>query len=192
MRHRKSGKRLGRTSSHRQAMFSNMMVSLFEHERIQTTDAKAKELRRRAERLITTAKHGLVAENEANEAVDQHAKQRLVARNIHLRRHAARVIKDREVLQKLFSELADRYADRPGGYTRITKLGHRRGDAAPVSMIELVDTPYAPGASAPIADDDDDDDVDVADDAADDDADAADDDADAAADAADDGLDDDE
>ena len=147
MRHRKSGRRLGRTSSHRQAMFSNMVTSLFEHERIQTTDAKAKELRRRAERLITTAKHGAAALGEADEAVDVHAKQRLNARSVHLRRRLARVVKDRLVLQKLFDELAVRYADRPGGYTRITKLGHRYGDAAAVSLIELADSPYAPGAT---------------------------------------------
>ncbi len=160
MRHRKSGRKFGRTSSHRQAMFSNMVVSLFEHERIQTTDAKAKELRRRAERLITTAKKGASAAGEASEAVDQHAKQRLVARSLHLRRQAAKVVKDPGVLQKLFDELAARYADRPGGYTRIVKLGHRTGDAAPVSLIELVDTPFAPGVAPALGEDDDFDDDD--------------------------------
>ncbi len=146
-------------------MFSNMVTSLFEHERIQTTDAKAKELRRRAERLITTAKKGHAATGEAAGQADVHAKQRLVARSLHLRRQAAKVVKDPVILQKLFDELAARYADRPGGYTRIVKLGHRSGDAAPISLIELMDNPFAPGA-APALGDDLDEDFDAAGDAA--------------------------
>ncbi|RMG13179.1 MAG: 50S ribosomal protein L17 [Deltaproteobacteria bacterium] len=116
MRHRKSGRKLGRTSAHRKAMFANMATSLFLHERIQTTDAKAKEIRRVAERLITLAKKG----------------------DLSARRRAYRTIRDQEVLKKLFEEIGPRYAERPGGYTRILKVGTRRGDNAPLSLIELV------------------------------------------------------
>lgn len=148
MRHRKAGRLFQRTSAHRKAMFANMVTSLFEHERIQTTDAKAKELRIHAEKLITVAKNGAAAASEAEGAADGNARQRLTARSVHLRRRAARIVRDREVLSKLFEELAGRYADRAGGYTRITKLGNRVGDAAPISLIELVDSPFAVGAAA--------------------------------------------
>ncbi len=117
MRHRKSGRTLGRTSSHRKALFRNMVTSLLDHERIQTTDAKAKELRGLADRMITLGKRG----------------------DLHARRQALAVIRDKKVTAKLFDELADRYRERPGGYTRIIKLGNRAGDAAPISIIELVD-----------------------------------------------------
>jgi large subunit ribosomal protein L17 len=117
MRHRKSGTVLGRDSAHRKAMFRNMVTSLLEHERIETTDAKAKELRRWTEKMITLGKKG----------------------DLHARRRALRVVRTKEVAAKLFGELAERYSDRPGGYTRIIKLGNRAGDAAPVSLIELVD-----------------------------------------------------
>ncbi len=117
MRHRKSGTVLGRDTAHRKAMFRNMVTSLLEHERIETTDAKAKELRRWAEKMITLGKKG----------------------DLHARRRALRVVRSKEVTAKLFDELAERYRDRPGGYTRIIKLGNRAGDAAPVSLIELVD-----------------------------------------------------
>ncbi len=116
MRHRKSGRKLNRTSAHRRAMFANMATSLFRYERIQTTDAKAKEIRRVAERLITLAKKGDLA----------------------ARRRAYRTVRDQEVLKKLFDEIGPRYAERPGGYTRIVKVGRRRGDNAPLSLIELV------------------------------------------------------
>ena len=116
MRHLKSGRKLNRTSSHRKAMLSNMATSLLQHERIQTTDAKAKEVRRVAERLITFAKKG----------------------GLHNRRLAFRTIRDEKVLAKLFEEIGPRYAERAGGYTRILKLGYRKGDNAPVSVIELV------------------------------------------------------
>ena len=119
MRHRKSGTTLGRTSSHRKAMFRNMVTSLLEHEQIQTTDAKAKELRRWADKMITLGKRG----------------------DLHARRTALKTVRSKEVTAKLFDELADRYRDRPGGYTRIIKLGNRAGDAAPLSIIELVDRP---------------------------------------------------
>lgn len=116
MRHRKSGKKLGRTPSHRLAMFNNLLVSLFEHERIQTTDAKARELKRLADRMITLGKKGTLA----------------------ARRQAAKSVRSPDVLRKLFDELAPRFQERPGGYSRIMKLGPRKGDAAPVSIIELI------------------------------------------------------
>ena len=116
MRHRKKGRRLQRTASHRRAMLRNLATSLFRHERIETTTAKAKELRPYAERLITLARRG----------------------DLHARRLVARKIQDREVLGKLFDEISPRYAERPGGYTRILKLGNRKGDAAEISLIELV------------------------------------------------------
>ncbi|HEB82151.1 MAG TPA: 50S ribosomal protein L17 [Gammaproteobacteria bacterium] len=119
MRHHKSGRKLNRNSSHRKAMFSNMANSLFEHEIIKTTLPKAKELRRVAEPLITLAKKDSVAN----------------------RRSAFASLRDKEMVGKLFNELAPRYKDRPGGYTRIMKCGFRSGDAAPMAYIELVDRP---------------------------------------------------
>ena len=119
MRHSKSGRKLNRNSSHRKAMFSNMANSLFDHEIIKTTLPKAKELRRIAEPLITMAKNDSVAN----------------------RRSAFSKMRDKEMVGKLFSELAPRYKDRPGGYTRILKCGFRSGDAAPMAYIELVDRP---------------------------------------------------
>ena len=116
MRHQKTGRQLGRNSSHRKAMFRNMVVSLLDHESIKTTDAKAKELRKYAEKLITLAKKG----------------------DLHARRRARVMINDKDVLNKLFDTLAARYKDRPGGYTRIVKLGLRPGDNAPLSVIQLV------------------------------------------------------
>ena len=118
MRHRKGGTVLGRDSSHRKAMIRNMVTSLLEHEQITTTDAKAKEVRRWADRMITLGKRG----------------------DLHARRQALSVIRSREVAAKLFSELAERYKDRPGGYTRVMKRGVRVGDAAEVSIVELVDS----------------------------------------------------
>ena len=116
MRHRKSGRHLNRTSSHRKAMFSNMAASLIEHEIIKTTVPKAKELRRVAEPLITLAKNDTVAN----------------------RRLAFARLRSKAAVGKLFSELGPRYEERPGGYTRILKAGYRNGDAAPVAFIELV------------------------------------------------------
>jgi large subunit ribosomal protein L17 len=116
MRHRKKGRKLNRTPSHRKALFANQTVALFRHEGIQTTLAKSKELRRTAEKLITLAKKD----------------------NLHARRQAARTIRDNEVLSKLFDEIGPRYMDRNGGYTRTVKLGKRFGDAAPMVYIELV------------------------------------------------------
>ena len=119
MRHRKSGRQLNRNSSHRKAMFQNMANSLFRHEVIKTTLPKAKELRRVAEPLITLAKEDNVAQ----------------------RRLAFSRMRDKEMVGKLFSELAPRYKDRPGGYLRILKCGFRPGDAAPMAYVELVGRP---------------------------------------------------
>ncbi len=116
MRHGKSGRKLSRTSSHRLAMFRNMVTSLLDHERIYTTDAKAKELRRWADWMITLGKRG----------------------DLHARRQALQVIRDKRVVHKLFSDLAQRYQARSGGYTRTVKVGFRTGDSAPVSLIELM------------------------------------------------------
>ena len=121
MRHRQSGRKLNRNSSHRKAMFSNMAASLLRHEVIKTTLPKAKELRRVAEPLITMA------------GTD----------SVHKRRLAFARLRDRDVVTKLFNELGPRYKDRPGGYLRILKMGFRTGDKAPMALVELVDRPEA-------------------------------------------------
>jgi len=151
MRHRKSGRRLGRNSSHRKAMYRNMATSLLEHGRIRTTDAKAKELRRVVDRLITLSKR---VSPSAIEAASGEEARLLKAKRVHAVRQARKVVKDRVVLQKLFSEYSERYQDRPGGYVRITKIGRRAGDNAPMSLIELVEEacePKTKTASAPVA-----------------------------------------
>lgn len=117
MRHRVAGRKLGRSSAHRKALFRNLVTELFRHEKIRTTEAKAKAIRPQAERLITLARRG----------------------DLHSRRLASRDVQDPEILRKLFDELAERYAGREGGYTRLYKLGLRKGDAAPVVLISLVD-----------------------------------------------------
>lgn len=119
MRHRNSGRHLSRDSAHRKAMFKNMAVSLLQHEAIRTTLPKAKELRRKAEPLITLAKSD----------------------SVHKRRLAFARLGDRATVTKLFNELGPRYKERPGGYTRILKCGYRPGDNAPMAIIELVDRP---------------------------------------------------
>ena len=116
MRHRAKHRQLSRTATHRRAMLANMATSLFRHDRIETTEAKAKELRPYAERLITLARRG----------------------DLHARRLVERKIKDRAVTHRLFAELGKRFAARPGGYTRIVKLRHRPGDGADVARIELL------------------------------------------------------
>jgi len=116
VRHRKKGRQLSRTASHRRATLRNLATALFRHGSIKTTTAKAKELRPYAERLITKARRN----------------------DLHSRRLVARSIQDRSVLGRLFDEIAPQYVDRPGGYTRILKLGHRKGDAAEMAQIELV------------------------------------------------------
>ena len=117
MRHLKVGRKFGRTSAHRKALFRNMVTALIDRERIRTTLAKAKELRGKVEKTITLGKKG----------------------TLHARRHALKLVADRSVLKKIFGPLAERYANRPGGYTRVIKLGHRLGDDAPMAFIELVD-----------------------------------------------------
>ena len=125
MRHRARSRKLGRTSAHRKAMYRNMVTSLLEHGRIETTDAKAKEVRRLADRMITLGKKG----------------------GLHNRRRALRIIRERDVAAKVFDEYAARYRERPGGYTRVLKLGNRIGDNAPMSIVELVEG-GTPGAAA--------------------------------------------
>lgn len=133
MRHQKSGRKFSRKSGPRHALLSNLVTSLIEHERIQTTDAKAKELRKVAERTISWASSvGTLVGNEKMDAADK-------ARIVHAMRMAQRVVKHKPTLQKLFDEVGPRLAGRAGGYTRIMKLGYRHGDAAPISIIELVD-----------------------------------------------------
>ena len=117
MRHRKQGRKLNRTQSHRKAMFMNMSVALLTHEQIVTTLPKAKELRAVVDKLITLGKRG----------------------DLHARRQAVAQLQDNEVVQKLFSTLAERYKERPGGYTRVLKAGFRYGDMAPMAIIEFVD-----------------------------------------------------
>jgi large subunit ribosomal protein L17 len=120
MRHQRAGKKLGRDSAHRKALYSNLTGALIEHGRIRTTEAKAKAVRPVAEKMITLGRRG----------------------DIHARRQALAYLRSQEVVHKLFSEVAPRFADRPGGYSRIVKLGPRQGDAAPMAYLELVD--YTP------------------------------------------------
>jgi len=138
MRHRKSGRKLGRNSSHRKAMFRNMATSLLEHGQIKTTDAKAKELRKVVDRLITLSKRVTPSDLEGASGNDEAV---LLQKRLHAVRQARKTVKSREILQKLFSEYSEQFSDRPGGYTRITKLGRRDGDNAPMSIIELVAEP---------------------------------------------------
>jgi len=116
MYHGKAGRKLGRTSSHKEAMLRNMVTSVIKHERIRTTDSKAKELRKLAEKMITLGKKG----------------------SLHARRQALAVIRDKETVGKLFGEMTERYRNRAGGYTRIVKAGYRYGDNAPVSILEFI------------------------------------------------------
>jgi large subunit ribosomal protein L17 len=117
MRHLKHGRKLGRTTAHRKALLRNLATALLQHERIITTEPKAKELRRVADKLVTLGKRG----------------------NLHARRQALQVVQSHAVVQKLFNEIAPRLAERQGGYTRILRLGYRPGDAAAMVVIELVD-----------------------------------------------------
>lgn len=122
MRHNKTGRRLGRKPDHRQHMMRNMVTSFFEHEKITTTDTRAKELRKVVDKMITLGKRG----------------------DLHARRQALQVIRDRKVVGKLFEMIAPRYTERPGGYTRIIKLANRQGDNAPMAIIELVEEEFTP------------------------------------------------
>lgn len=116
MRHRKAGLKLNRTASHRNAMFRNMVTSLLKHDRIRTTGAKAMELRRWADHIVTLAKRG----------------------DLHARRQALAIVREKDVVHKLFENAAERFGEISGGYTRVVKLGRRPGDAAPVALVELV------------------------------------------------------
>jgi len=129
MRHNKSGRKLGRNSGHRNAMMRNMVTSLIEHGRITTTDSRAKELRKLVDRMITLGKRG----------------------DLHARRQVSAVIRTRQVVAKLFDQIGPRFKDRPGGYTRIIKLGSRLGDNASQSIIELVEEEFTakPKKAAP-------------------------------------------
>ena len=133
MRHRVSHRKLGRVTEHRIAMLRNQAEALLRHERIETTMPKAKELRPFVERIITIAKRGL-AGGEAN------------GKSLHARRMVLRDIQDRDVVSKLFDTIAPRFEGRPGGYTRILRIGYRRGDSAEVAQIELVGSEYDPNA----------------------------------------------
>lgn len=126
MRHRKLKRKLGRTSAHRENLLRNLATSLFLYEKIITTAAKAKELRKMAERMITLAKR----------------------KDLHARRQAAEVIQDERVLKKLFETIGERYHGRNGGYTRITKLEYRVGDGAPLAAVELVGSEVSPEGAA--------------------------------------------
>ena len=117
MRHARTGRKLGRDASHRKALYSNLTCSLIEHGRIRTTEAKAKAVRPIAEQMITLGRRG----------------------DVHARRQALAYLRTQEVVHQLFSEVAPRFRDRPGGYTRVVKLGPRAGDAAPMAYLELVD-----------------------------------------------------
>ena len=126
MRHLKTGRKLNRSPSHRRALMRNLVTSLFRHERIQTTDPKAKELSGWADRVIGLGKQG----------------------SLHARRQALGIVQDEAVVHKVFDTFAPRYKDRPGGYTRIVKIGWRRGDRAPISLIELLPADGAGQAKA--------------------------------------------
>jgi large subunit ribosomal protein L17 len=116
MRHRKAGLKLSKSISHRQAIFKNMVTSLFKNERIRTTDVKAKELRRWADHIVTLAKRG----------------------DLHARRQVLAIIQEKDVVHKIFEEVSEKFGSRNGGYTRIVKVGHRPGDSAPISLVELI------------------------------------------------------
>jgi large subunit ribosomal protein L17 len=122
MRHKIAGRRLKRSSGHRKALFRNLVTELFRHRRITTTEAKARAVRPQAEKLISVAKRSLDKEDD-----------------VHERRQALRTLTDKEVMRELFETIAPEYKDRPGGYTRIIKLGPRQGDAAPMAILELVE-----------------------------------------------------
>lgn len=128
MRHLKTGRKLGRSSAHRKALFRNLVTALIMRERIRTTLAKAKEMRSKFEKTITLGKKG----------------------TLHARRLAARTVSQKDALQKLFGPLSERYADRQGGYTRIIKIGNRRGDDAPMAFIELVDREEEQAETQPV------------------------------------------
>jgi large subunit ribosomal protein L17 len=129
VRHKKTGRKLGRDPSHRKALYANLTASLIEHGRIRTTEAKAKEVRPIVEEMITLGKRG----------------------DVHAHRQAVAFLRSKSVAHKLFAEIAPRFADRPGGYTRVVKIGPRQGDSAPMAYLELVDFEPKPRVQAPAA-----------------------------------------
>jgi len=165
MRHRKAGRHLGRSSGHRQALYRNLMTELFRHERIQTTEAKARAVRPMAERLVTKARKARAERvvelarqrdvvklsawynaKRADQLValvdegDEEALEKMAAgMALHARRQVMSVLNDKDIAHKLVEEIAPRFEDRPGGYTRMFKLGMRRGDAAKMAVLELVE-----------------------------------------------------
>jgi large subunit ribosomal protein L17 len=146
MRHRKAGVHLSRTSAHRQALFSNLVAALFTNERTRTTDAKARETRRLAERTITWARRvgDVLGKKPERRSTEESA------RVVHAVRMARRIVRDRHAVVKLFDEIAPRFMGRHGGYTRIVKLDQRPGDAAPMALLELMpDEGAAPAEASP-------------------------------------------
>jgi len=137
MRHNVAHRKLGRVTEHRLALLRNQAISLLRHERIETTMPKAKELRPFVERLITIAKRGVTTNTETN------------SRALHARRMVLADLPDKDVVSKLFGTLVPRFAERPGGYTRILRVGYRRGDSAEVAQIELVGSEWTPKATEP-------------------------------------------
>jgi large subunit ribosomal protein L17 len=138
MIHARKGRKLNRTASHRKALLSSLSMSLLRHKRIKTTLAKAKETRMVVEKLITRAKNAVAKESDG------------AMKNVHARREIAKIIHDKDVVKTLFSEIAPKVANRPGGYTRVIKLGQRFGDGAQVAMLELVDFGYQAEEAAPV------------------------------------------
>lgn len=145
MRHRKGGRKLGRNAAQRKALFRNLVTSLVVHERIQTTEAKAKELRRFADRVITLAKNAPTS--EAIDALAEDEQAAAKAARVHAIRRARLWVHGSDALSKLFADVGPRFADRDGGYTRVIKTGFRDGDNAPMAVIELVGT----SSPAPVA-----------------------------------------
>ncbi|MCB9777362.1 MAG: 50S ribosomal protein L17 [Alphaproteobacteria bacterium] len=149
MRHLKAGRKLGRNSSHRKAMYRNMVTSLMVHGRIRTTEAKAKELRRYAERVITLGKRVAPSTLEGLSGEELEAAK---AKRLHNIRQARKWVNDKAALQAVFNEYAERFKDRPGGYTRMYKVGFRPGDNAPMVIIELIGTAAPVTEEGPAAD----------------------------------------
>lgn len=150
MRHLKTGRKLGRTSSHRTALYRNLVTALMVHGRIRTTEPKAKELRRFAEQVITLGKKGGTA--SSLEGLSEADLVQARAARVHKIRQARKMVLDQGALAKVFGEYAERFKDRPGGYTRIYKVGYRNGDNARMVVIELVDQPGPITEAGPMAD----------------------------------------
>ena len=137
MRHRKVGRKLGRETASRLALLRSLTTDLLNYEKVETTEPKAREIRKLAERMITLGKRGRVASQLA-ESASNSEKQDHLADSLHVRRQALRFVMSKVVVEKTFDELAERYEDRPGGYTRMVKIGPRKGDGAPMAIIQLV------------------------------------------------------